>query len=338
MAEKKIKLTPLLDTLYLGKLEDAVYFSPKYSDYISNSRLGLLKQKGPEAFIEGFKQGFNPSFQLGSMVHELVLQKDLFELAPDLGKPTAKLGAVADYLFKSFCENPLVSDELIYEASDAIDYFKGKMNTEKCNYVRGNCIDYWRARKKFEESYITKKTVEYADTKLIETVKGCVTSLESNPNIINLLYPKDIYGRDIITENEQAILVDVKVDIEGEKPYIVHLKAKIDNYTVDTTSNIITINDVKTTIKDTRIFNEVVEMYSYYRELSFYAMLLNLCSEKYYGIKNPIIKGNFLVVSTIDPYHTRVFQMNKDLFKMGIEEYKVLLKDASYYIKYGYDN
>jgi hypothetical protein len=44
---------------------------------------------------------------------------------------------------------------------------------------------------------------------------------------------------------------------------------------------------------------------------------------------NPIIKGNFLVVSTKDPYYTAVYPMNKQLFTKGIEEYKHLLKQAS---------
>ena len=45
MKLNEIKLTPLLDTLRLQKISDEVYFSEKYSGYVSNSRLGLLNPK-----------------------------------------------------------------------------------------------------------------------------------------------------------------------------------------------------------------------------------------------------------------------------------------------------
>jgi hypothetical protein len=329
MEYSKIKLTPLLDTLYLGKLEDAIYFSPKYSNYISNSRLGLLKKEGEEAFLKGFvNQGFNQSFFTGSLVHELCLQSDLFELAPDLMKPSAKLGAMADHLYPSFLANNIVPDEDIYQASDVVNYYKGKMNEDKCSFVRGNCVDYWKARKQFESTYNTNKTVEYADSKLIETVLGCTQALSDNKLVQDLLHPKNSFGLDIISENEQAVLLDIQVDIEGEDSFIVHLKAKIDNYTIDKEANIITVNDVKTCSRDTRMFNEVIDMYSYNRELAWYAMLLNLCCEKYYNMHNPIVKGNFLVVSTSHPYYSSVHTMNKKLFMDGIQDYKHLLKQA----------
>lgn len=58
-------------------------------------------------------------------------------------------------------------------------------------------------------------------------------------------------------------------------------------------------------------------------------MLLSLYAAREYGMLNPIIKGNFLVVSTKEPYYTAVYPMNPTLFKRGIEEYKHLLKQAS---------
>lgn len=52
----KIEITPLIETLEFKKLDDSVYFSNKYSKYISNSRLSLLNplQDGnPKLFFEG---------------------------------------------------------------------------------------------------------------------------------------------------------------------------------------------------------------------------------------------------------------------------------------------
>lgn len=62
---KQISIKPLIDTLKLEKISDEEYFSDNYSNYISNSRLGLLKTKGAQAFFDGLKNDYNPSFEFG---------------------------------------------------------------------------------------------------------------------------------------------------------------------------------------------------------------------------------------------------------------------------------
>ena len=113
----KIKLTPLLDTLRLWKIDDEVYFSSEYKDYISNSRLNLIDpEKGgsPEKFFEGFKPVYSSSFTTGSFTHELILQGELFELVETVDKPTAKLGALADRLYsKSLSDQDIINEAII---------------------------------------------------------------------------------------------------------------------------------------------------------------------------------------------------------------------------------
>ena len=62
---KQIKIKPLLDTLHLEDISDEEYFSAKFKDYISNSRLGVLKKEGAKTFFEGIPQTYNPSFETG---------------------------------------------------------------------------------------------------------------------------------------------------------------------------------------------------------------------------------------------------------------------------------
>ena len=38
----EIKISPIIDSVYREKISDKEYFSEKYKDYISNSRLGLI--------------------------------------------------------------------------------------------------------------------------------------------------------------------------------------------------------------------------------------------------------------------------------------------------------
>ena len=145
-----VKLTPLIDTLKLVKIDDAEYFSSKYGSYISNSRLGLLNpfQGGStDAFFAGFKdEGFVSSLVIGSAVHCLSLQGDQFELAPALGKPTAKLGAMADELYPVWLQHPIRTSD-IEEASSKVNYYKNKLTPDIIKRVNEQCIPYWKARK-----------------------------------------------------------------------------------------------------------------------------------------------------------------------------------------------
>lgn len=68
----QITFRPLLDTLRLEDIDDAIYFSEKYAEYISNSRLGLINplQGGcPKNFFEGLSKHnlYSDSLTLGNI-------------------------------------------------------------------------------------------------------------------------------------------------------------------------------------------------------------------------------------------------------------------------------
>lgn len=328
----KIKLTPLLDTLRLWKIDDEVYFSSEYKDYISNSRLNLIDpEKGgsPEKFFEGFKPIYNPSFDLGSYTHQLVLQKNLFKMVDSVNKPTAKMGMLADRLYKFYVNNDL-SDEHIIKEATIIDYYGGNLNEAKLKNVKEKCIPYWEARRQFESTFSGDEQLIYTDEKSRETVLNCVRALNSNQYIQELLHPVGLINP-VISENELAILLDIKVDIPNSKSFILRFKAKLDNYTIDTDSNTICVNDVKTIGKILSKFDNNISKFSYNRELAIYSWLLSLCAEKYYNLQNPTVKGNYLVVSTIPQYYTKVVPMTKKMFKEGWENFKYLIKLVAYY-------
>lgn len=66
-----IELVPIVETLQLLKITDEEYFSSKYKNYISNSRLRLLnpQQDGsPDKFFTGFvDNGYVSCFELGRL-------------------------------------------------------------------------------------------------------------------------------------------------------------------------------------------------------------------------------------------------------------------------------
>lgn len=329
-----IKITPLIDTLCLEKITDEVYFSEKYSNYISNSRLGLInpeQDNDPKAFFEGLSKHskYSDALIFGSAVHELTLQPDLFELVETVDRPTAKMGFMADELYYNFLKNDL-TDKAIIAASDKIGYYKGKMNKERIQAVRDTCHAYWCNREQVDKG-VYPNTPIYLDPKSRERVISCVRALDKNKRIQKLLHPEGIMEKPV-SENEQAILLDVQVEIPGVKPFILKLKAKLDNYTIDKETNTIVVNDVKTIGKILSYFEENFEKFHYYRELAIYCWLLSLCAKKFYGMKDCTIKSNCLVVSTIPNYYTKVYEVTKKDFVKGWNEFKKLLQLVSKYV------
>jgi len=322
-----IKITPLIDTLCLQKISDDIYFSEKYSNYISNSRLNLInpnRDGSPEKFFGGFKPIYSAAFDLGSGVHCMTLQSNLFTICETVNKPTAKLGALADRLY-NICKGEIPSKEQICEQAKIIDYYKGNLSETQLYNVISKSSDYWHSRRNFEQSYTGDREVLYFDSKSRETVIQCVTALKNNRQVQNLLYPSGLIENPI-SEMEQAILLDIQVELDNSTKFILHLKSKLDNYTIDKESNVITINDVKTIGKIVSEFGNNLEKFSYNRELAMYSWLLSLCAKKFYGIDNPTIKGNYLVVSTIPNYYTKVVPMTKKMYQEGWNEFVTLLK------------
>ena len=329
-----IKITPIIESLRLQKISDDIYFSEKYSNYISNSRLGLInpeQDNDPQAFFEGLSKHskYSDALIFGSSVHELILQPDLFYLCEEVDRPTSKAGFMADELYNQFKgENP--TEEAIIAASDKIDYYKGKMNEKRITELREKCNNYWITRAEYEKKYSSSAIPIYLDAKSRDRVKCCIEALNKNKKIQELLYPSG-FLEEPVSENELAILLDVKIEIPTIDPFILRLKAKLDNFTIDKESNTITVNDVKTIGKILSYFNENFEKFHYYRELAIYSWLLSLCAKKFYGMDECTVKSNCLIVSTIPDFYTKVYEVTKkDLIKGWNEFKKLLILVASY--------
>lgn len=335
-----ITITPIIDSLKLQKIEDSVYFSKKFNEYISNSRLSLLnpeQDNDPKAFFEGLSKHnkYSDALIFGSAVHELVLQPELFELSDSVNRPTAKMGFIADDLYELYL-NDLINSKYIIESSERIGYYKGKMTPDRIKYVIDTCTTYWKEREQYERSERnSNKTPIYLDQKSRERVINCVSAVENNKAIQKLLHPEGLFNTPI-SENEQAILMNVLVSVPSSEPFVFKLKAKLDNYVIDTETNSITVNDLKTIGKIVSEFNNNFMKFHYHRELSLYSWLMSLVAEKYYNMQNCKVRSNCLVVSTIPNYYTKVYTLSKSDFNRGWNEFKFLLKLAAYYYSKGY--
>ena len=325
-----IKITPLLDNLYLQKISDEEYFSIKYSNYISNSRLGLInpKQEGSiDKFFEGFKPIYSSSLDVGSAVHALTLQPEWFTIVDTVDKPTGKMGAIVEELFK-VCQGKEANEKVVKEAATKVDYYKGNVTPTRYDEIVTKYNLYREAKIKYLETN-PEKTPIYLDSKSRETSYNCINAINNNKHIQNILHPKGLI-EDPISEMEQAILLDVRIDMPDTAPFILKLKAKLDNYVINFEQNEIQVNDIKTLGKILSEFKSNVDKYRYNREIAMYSYLLLLVAEKFYNVKNPIIKGNYLVVSTIPQYYSKVVAMTKKDFIEGFNEFKYLLRLVAY--------
>ena len=326
---KQIKITPILDSLKLEDIDDDTYFSEYKGEYISNSRLGKLVKEGVEAFFKNESSPYNPSFETGSLIHQQVLQPEDFEVISTVFKPTAKAGLMADALYKS--DGTVPNDNEIKAQSYIIGYYRDKLTANRIKEFREKAEPYWRDRYIYEQNNPFKKGDKkriYTDSRNFELLTNCIRTLNENVEIQKLLNPTGVVDTPI-KGNEKTILLDVQIEVPEYESKIYKLKAKLDNFSIDTEENIITVNDLKTTSRPAKDFNP--KFFSYQREIAFYSYLLKQVAKKYYNIDKPTIKGNFLVVSTIPEYNTLVYPMTSDLFKSGMSEVSYLLKCVAYF-------
>lgn len=327
----QIKIKPILDSLKLENISDEEYFSERYNNYISNSRLGKLKKDGAKAFFEGFKDdgSYNQSFDFGGKLHQLCLQSESYELIDTVFKPTAKAGIVADYLYKSDGTTP--TDDDIKVASIKCNYYKDKLTSNRLLEFKQKAESYWRDRFIYENDNPFKegdKERIYTDEKSCSLLKSCLQSLNDNEAVQKLLHPTGL-TEDPYVANERTILLDIEATVPGYESRIYKLKAKLDNFSIDKEENKLVINDVKTTSRLAKDFDPAY--FSYFREIAGYMFLLKLCAKKFFNLTDNVkTEGNFLVVSTVPDFNSLVYPMTPKMFKQGWHEYSFLLKTVVY--------
>lgn len=332
---RNIKLTPLFDTIQLIEMDDEEYFSDKWKDYISNSKLALINpaQDGsPEIYKEGLGKHskYSDSLTLGSAVHELVLQPESFQIVTEVNRPTAKMGAMADELFKKYLTSEgVLSDEDFIKASDKVDYYKGKMDKVKIDNVIDKCSEYWISRKEWESNNsVSDKEPIYLDIKSREKLQLCMTSVETNKEVQELLHPEGLFNEPI-SMNEAALFMNVKAELNN-KEVILKLKGKLDNFTIDTDTNEVVLNDLKTTGHWLTDFGDSFKKYHYNRQMAMYCWMLRSYVQETYKVKPDSLTANMLLVSTVPDFRAGIFKVTNGEIRKGFLEFKDLLQRVAY--------
>jgi hypothetical protein len=316
-----IKIIP--ESIQLIRLSDKEYFSDEYKDYVSNSKLKLINPDeggSEELFESGLKFAYNESFDLGSAVHQTLLQPDEFFIS-DIRKPSGKLGLFAEHVKQYVSENiPL--EKAYLKASTSADYYNGKLSENILNKAINQCSDFWEC---IETR--TDKIPIYLSEKMYEKYAQCISELYLNGKLMNEL--RDAY-------NEYAILCEISVD-----GVIIKIKAKLDSFTIR--ENIVTLNDLKTTSHPVNYFmgnnanlidengnkykkwiDGSFQKYHYYRQMAMYLYLLQAYLYKEY---NQVFeyKANMLVVETVPNFRSKIFSVSEKNMQKGLDELKKCL-------------
>lgn len=326
---KDIKIIPDLNSVRREKISDEEYFSKKYSGYISNSRLKLVnpEQKGsPSIYKQGFTGEMTQSLSLGSAVHCIYLQNNEFHLAPDIEKPSAKLGLVIDAISKYRKLGKSINDSIIQACKD-VHYYENSIDLRRIKAIISSGLKYY-----YNLKTIVDNSAIVLSSKDRTICENCVNNLKKHKQVENLINPKDVFGDPILSFNEDAFFMEFDTQYEDKKGKI-KIKMKADNWTIDLENKIITLNDLKTTGHLLCQFMEGSFInFHYNRQFAMYLyVLLRYCEREYgYNPEEWTFKCNVIVVETTADNRVGVFNISTANLENGRKEFCKLLKMVAY--------
>lgn len=332
-----IKLSPDLNSVYREKISDEEYFSDKYSEYISNSKLKLINpnQDGsPSKYKQGFNGETTTSLSIGGNIHLGILQPEEFKLGPDINKPSAKLGLVIDKIYYYRKNNYSIYDAILKACKD-IHYYELSLSSSRITDIISKGFSYY-----WNRYLINDDSLIYVSLRDRGVILKCIDNIQRNKQIQNILYPKDIFGDTTLSYNEDAFFITLNGTFQ-DKSCILKLKMKADNWSIDTKNKIITLNDLKTTgHKISSFMEDSFLTFHYPRQLGMYTwILLQYCKLKYgYNRKEWTIKCNIIAIETILDHQCLVFPIKRELLEDGRKEFCRLLKMVAYCEMNGYSD
>ena len=337
------KIIPDFNSVRKEDISDEIYFSPAYSGYISNSRLKWIdpKDNGSPALFKNPPKLKTQALSIGSTIHECLLQPEEFELAPKIGKPGSKLGAVLDAI-PGFLKDEIGLDDAIKQAALKVDYYSATID-KKIETIKEAYNKYQLALTELNSTPTTKERVIVPDSDW-DTVNGCIQSCLNNKEITDLLHPTNPFG-DPCAESycEDAFFMDYIVIYQGKQCATLRFKMKADNWTIDFDNKIVTLNDLKTTGHSVNVFMKEgmsFEHFSYARQMAVYSQTLWYFCMKEYGVSKKQgwkLKANMLVVETIPNYWSRPYYVTDKQLQEGRKMLNELLCRVAYCEIFGWD-
>ena len=335
------EIIPIMKSIRKEEIDDKTYFSKTYSRYISNSRLKWIdpEREGTPTLYKNPPRLSTSSLLIGGKVHEILLQPEEFELAPLLGKPTAKLGAVVDMIYELRKKGYKIYDA-IHEACTKVSYYVNSID-KKIPFIIEKGLKYYLARKEYDKKKYEKEQIHLSEPDR-KTVTGCLESCYANKAIMNKLHPTDMFGDPIDSYCEDALFIDFLVTYKGNRCVTLPFKLKADNWTIDFDNKVVTLNDLKTSGHFVSGFMDPghsFDNFAYGIQMACYSHVLWYYCEKNFGVckkQGWKLDANMLVVQTIPPYTSQCFPVSKSQLKQGWNRFEQLMKRVAYYEIFGY--
>lgn len=336
------KIIPLLDSIQRVDMDDDTYFSEKYRQYISNSRLKYISPKdgGSPDQYQNPPHFTTQSLKVGSGVHCMLLQPESFTLAPKMGRPTAKLGDVVEKVY-NYEKDGMDRIKAIRKACKEVQYYVNQIDRKIPSIIEKG-IPYWEALDAPRWRNPNKEEIFLSDADY-DIVNGCLNSCYNNKGIMEKLHASDSLGTPVESYNEIAFFIDFLVTYKGTKCCTLKFKMKADNYTVNELDKKLVLNDLKTTGHPVawfmnREYGSLVK-YSYHQQLGLYLWILQLyCSKKYGATKETgwTSEANFLVVQTFGTFDSACYNLNDRWLSKGLKRGQDLLKRIAAYEMFGW--
>lgn len=338
----QIEIIP--ESIQLIRMTDEEYFSDKYKDYTSNSKLGLLNptQGGSiEKYNEGYVSAYSESFELGSVVHMLILQPGEYVVS-SIDKPSGKLGLFILEVYNAR-QKGLKITEAIDIAKVKADYYMNSLSEKRIQTAIKSGLGFYLARAKDGRNKFITSNLIYVSERIRTNYLKCVESLHNDIVLMNKLNPEYLIEPNEVY-NEYAILCELGITLDDGSYHKLKIKGKLDNFTIDHETERLTLNDLKTTGRPVNYFmgnyayetdslsgekvqtwiNGSFQKYHYHRQIALYLWLLSAAMKHLKGI-NYELKANMLLVETFPEYNTKVCPVNGIHIQKGLQEFKELI-------------
>lgn len=339
---KQIKLTdfkivPLEETARHEDISDEEYFA-QYKGYVTASKMHKISPRrngSMDNYYNPKQCDYSDALLQGTVIHGLILEPDDFTLHDKCGRPGNKLGAAIDNIVKYRAKGLSIA-EAIQKGCDDVNYYSSQLGTRMKKLMTADNLKY----------YFLKKTIPdnefVVSDKMHDVVTACISSVSKNRIIQQQLHPTDSFGDALPSFCEDTFYKDYLVTYQDKLCTTLHVKGKIDNYTVDPEKKILVLNDVKTSSDP--LTNEWMDkgkhfdQLCYQMQMALYMDALKSIARKDYGFDDTWRTRCHIWASNTRPdYFSRCFVVNDEYMEDGKQVYEQCMKMIAYYEIFGHE-
>lgn len=330
------------NSVQLLNMSDDDYFGNGLPGHLSNSRMSLINPSEGGS-VARFKNGFDQkteSLTLGTAVHQMVLEGEYYRLA-EVDVPSDAVRKIINTVHKLTTreDNPLLFNDAVQLAVQLHNYYKGKPSAKILDTMVAKSKPYYE----FLCNNHDDPSLIYLTPDLKIKCINAKKAVDENVQAQALLNPNKSmeYGTDEVESFNEHVLT-CKILFRGK---VYNLKLKMDNFTINHTRRIVTLNDLKTTSFPvdnffgseglelvnyemvTRLFKGSFQKYHYYRQMYMYLTILKAYVGQKYGEDHGYTFDCNMIVTETFGFKPKaaVFPVEESWLKLGNTEFDFLM-------------